>query len=84
LSLNYQNQTRTFHFFVDGPALLLVEAVQALLHWLGARLDPQGMLGDFPQNVWHIRGFPRENIAVRVEKVDERDFLFGREVGTDA
>jgi hypothetical protein len=80
LSLNYQNQTRTFHLFADGPALLLVEAMQAL----GARLDPQGVLGDFPQNVWHIRGFPHKNITVRVEKVDERDFLFGREVGTDA
>jgi hypothetical protein len=38
------------NLFADGPALLLVEATQALLYQLGAWLDPQGMLGDFPQN----------------------------------
>jgi hypothetical protein len=38
------------NLFADGPALLLVEAAQALLYRLRARLDPQGVLGDFPQN----------------------------------
>jgi hypothetical protein len=53
------------------------------LYRLGAWLDPQGMLSNFPWNAWHIRGFPRD-IAVRAEKIEERNFLFGGEVDTDA
>jgi hypothetical protein len=56
---------------------------QTLLYWLGARLDPQGMLDNFPQNTQRIRGFPREDVAVRVEEVDERAFLLGGEGPTD-
>ena len=66
--------------FVDGPALLLVKATQTLLH----RLDLQGVLGDFPRYAWHVRGFPREDIFVRAEEVDERVFLFRGEGGADA
>ena len=66
--------------FADGPALLLVKATQALLH----RLDLQGMLGDFPRNVWHVRGFPHEDISIGAEKVDECTFLFGGKRGADA
>ena len=29
--------------FVDSPVLLLIETEQALLHWLGAWLDLQGV-----------------------------------------
>jgi hypothetical protein len=53
------------------------------LYRLGAWLDPQGMLSNFPWNAWHIRGFPRD-IAVCAEKIEERNFLFGGEVDTDA
>jgi hypothetical protein len=38
------------NLFADGPMLLLIEAAQALLYWLGARFDPQGVLSDFPRN----------------------------------
>ena len=45
--------------------------MQALLHWLGAWPDLHGMLGDFSRNVWHVRGFPCEDVSVGAEEVDE-------------
>jgi hypothetical protein len=38
------------YLLADGPVLLLIEVMQALLDQLGAWLDLQGMLGDFPSN----------------------------------
>ena len=72
------------YLLADGPAFLLVEAAQALLHRLGAREDLESMLGELPRDAWHIRGFPCKDIFVVVEEVDERAFLFGGERGTDA
>ena len=42
------------------------------------------MLGDLPRGAWHIRGFPRKDVFVVVEEVDEPAFLFGGECGTNA
>ena len=42
------------------------------------------MLGDLPQDAWHIRGFPRKDVFVVAEEVDERAFLFRGERGTYA
>jgi len=67
----------------DGPALLLIESAQALLHGLGAGSDVQGVLGDFPRYARHVRGTPRKYIGIRAEKVDEHCFLFGVEAGAD-
>ena len=47
-------------------------------------MDFQGMLGDLPRNAWHIRGFPRKDVFVVAEEVDERAFLFGGERGANA
>ena len=47
-------------------------------------MDLQGMLDSLPQNAWHIRGFPRKDVFVVAEEVDERAFLFGGELGTNA
>ena len=68
----------------DGPVLLLVEATQALLHQRGAWPDLQGMLDDFSQNAWHVRGFPRNDVSIGVEEVDERTFLFIGKRGANA
>ena len=72
------------YLFADGPAFFFVEAAQALLHRLGAWVDFQGMLGNLPQDAWHIRGFPRKDVFVVAEEVDERAFLFRGERGPDA
>ena len=45
-------------------------------------MDLQGVLGDLPRNAWHIRGFPRKDVFVVAEEVNERAFLFGGEHGT--
>jgi hypothetical protein len=82
--LDESSRKKLCNLLIDGLALLLVEAAQTLLYRLGAWLDPQGMFGDFPWNAWHIRGFPREDVTVRVEEVDERAFLFGRKVRANA
>ena len=42
------------------------------------------MLGDLPWDAWHIRGFPRKDVFVIVEEVDERAFLFRGERSTNA
>ena len=47
-------------------------------------MDFQGMLGDLPQNARHIRGFPRKDVFVVMEEVNERAFLFGGKHGADA
>jgi hypothetical protein len=39
------------------------------------------MLGDLPQNVWHIRRLTCEGIAIGTQEVNEHAFLFGRELG---
>ena len=42
------------------------------------------MLSDFPRNSQHIRGFPRKDVSIGVDEVDERAFLLGGEGGADA
>ena len=42
------------------------------------------MLGDLPRDTWHIRGFPRKDVLVGAEEVDERAFLCGGERGPDS
>ena len=64
-------------------ALLLVEAAQPLLHWLGTGSNFQGVLGDLPRYARHVRGTPCGHVSIRTEKVDEHSFLFGVEVGPD-
>ena len=81
--LDESSRQKLRNLFADGHALLLVEATQALLHRLGAQPDPQGMLSDFPRNAWHIRGFPRKDVFVVTEEVDERTFLFRGKRGTN-
>jgi hypothetical protein len=75
------------HQLVDllayGPELLFVKAAQVLLHGSGPSLDIQRVLGDIPRYVRHVRGTPRKNFGVCMEKVDEHCFLFGVELGAD-
>ena len=41
------------------------------------------MLGNFPRNARHVRGFPRKDVSVGAEKADERAFLFGGKRGAN-
>ena len=66
----------------DGP-MLLIKATQALLYRLGAWPNLQGMHDDFPQNAWHVRGFPRKDVSVGMEEVNEHAFLFGGKHGAN-
>jgi shikimate 5-dehydrogenase len=52
--LDEPSRQKLRNLLVDGLVLLLIEAAQTLLYWLGARLDSKGMLDNFPQNAWHI------------------------------
>jgi hypothetical protein len=67
----------------NGSALFFVESAQRLLHGSGSSSDIQRVLGDIPRYVGHVRGTPRENIGICVEKVNEHCFLFGIELGAD-
>ena len=81
--LDESGRQKLLHLLADGPALFLVESVQALLHRSGASPDVQGMLGDLPRYAQHVRGTPCEHIDIRAEKVDEHGFLFVVEGGAD-
>jgi hypothetical protein len=41
------------------------------------------MIDQLPGHPWHVRWFPRENVAVSPEEVDERVFLFRVEARPD-
>jgi hypothetical protein len=75
------------HQLVDlltyGSVLFFVESAQRLLHGSGSSSDIQRVLGDIPRYARHVRGTPRKNHGVRVEKVDEHCFLFGVELRAD-
>jgi hypothetical protein len=66
-----------------GSALFFVESAQRLPHGSGSSSDIQRVLGDIPRYAGHVRGTPRENVGVCVEKVDEHCFLFGIELRAD-
>jgi hypothetical protein len=75
------------HQLVDllayGPTLFFIKMTQVLLHGSGTSSDVQRVLGDTPRYAWHVRGTPRKNFSVCVEKVDEHCFLFGVKLGAD-
>jgi hypothetical protein len=71
------------NLLVYGSALFFIEKAQRLLHGSGSSSDIQRVLGDIPRYAWHVRGTPRKNLGVRVEKVDKHCFLFGVELGAD-
>jgi hypothetical protein len=75
------------HQLVDllayGPALFFIKTVQVLLHGSGTGSDLQRVLDDIPRYAWHVRGTPRKNFGICMEKVDEHCFLFGVELGAD-
>jgi hypothetical protein len=43
----------------------------------GLRIDVEAVLNQLPGHSWHVRWLPREDVAVSLEEVDERVFLFG-------
>jgi hypothetical protein len=57
-------------------ALLLIEALQALLGRLGLGLDVEGVLGDHPGDDRHPCRTPRKHVHVASKEVDELVFLF--------
>ena len=41
------------------------------------------MLGDLPWDAQHVGRLPDKSVLVGAEEVDEREFLFGRQLGAD-
>ena len=41
------------------------------------------MLGDLPWDAWHVGRLLGKSVLVGAEEVDERVFLFGRQLGAD-
>lgn len=61
-------------FLTNRLALLFVEAVEALLHWLGINVDVKSMLGDPTEDVGHVRGLPCKDICVVMQELYEGRF----------
>ena len=79
--LDKSGRQKLCDLLTNGPVIPLVKATQALFHRFGAWADLQGVLSDFPQHAWLVRGFPREDVSVGAEEADERAFLFGGKRG---
>ena len=54
-----------------------------MLHRLGAFVDIDSVLSQLSWDTWHVGRLPSEDIFIDPKKVDEREFLFSREVGAD-
>ena len=63
---------------------LVVEAAQALLDGLGSLKNAELMLGDLPWDARHVGRLPDKSVFVGAEEVDEREFLFSRQLGADS
>ena len=81
--LDESGHQKLVHLLADRSALELVEASQALLHWLGVGSDIKGVLGNLPRYARHIRGAQRKDVCVGVEEIDEHHFLYAIESGAD-
>jgi hypothetical protein len=55
-------------------ALLLIEAVEALLHWLGIGIDVEVVLGNLMRDVRHVGGLPSEDVGVVTQELYEGRF----------
>ena len=62
---------------------LVVEAAQTLLDGLGSRQNAELVLGDLPRDARHVGRLPGKSVLVGAEEVDERVFLFSRQLGAD-
>jgi hypothetical protein len=63
----------------NGLVLLLIKMAEPLSDWPRCRLDISGVLSELPQDFWHVRGLPGEDVAVGSKEVDEDVFLFVKE-----
>ena len=81
--LDESGRQKLLQLLTDRLMLELVKAPQALLHRLGVGSDVKGVLGDLPRYARHVRGAPRKDVYVGVEKVDEHHILFAVEGGAD-
>ena len=63
---------------------LVVKAAQSLLDGLGSRQNTELVLGDLPWDARHVRWLLGKSVLVGAEQVDERVFLFGRQLGADS
>ena len=81
--IDESGRQKFLQLLADHLALELVEASQALLHWLGVWSDVKGVLIDLPRYARHVRGDIRKDVGIGAKKVDEHHFLFTVEGGTD-
>jgi hypothetical protein len=54
-----------------------------LLDDLGSRQNAKLVLGDLPRDARHVGRLPGKSVLAGAEKVDERVFLFSRQLGAD-
>ena len=63
---------------------LFVEAAEKLPDRFELRIYVKGVLSEFPRYTWHVRRFPREDVPILTDELDERAFLFRIQISTDA
>ena len=54
-----------------------------MLDGLGSRQNAKLVLGDLPWDTRHVGRLPGKSVLVCAEEVDEREFLFGGQLGPD-
>ena len=64
------------HFFANRLSLFHSGRTEILFHRFNFLVDSQTVLNQIPGYTWHVRRFPRKDVPVLTEELDERSFLF--------
>ena len=72
------------HLFTNGFPPLFIKPPKELPDRLKLWIDIESVLSEFSRYTRHVRRFPCKDVPVLTDELDERAFLFGIQIGTDA
>ena len=72
------------HFFTNSLSPLFIKPPKELSDRLKFRINTESVLSEFSRYTWHVRRFPREDVPILTDELDERAFLCWIQIGTDA
>ena len=81
---NEPGRQKPGHFFTNSLPPLFVKPSKELSDRLKFRINIESMLSEFSRYTWHVRRFPREDVPILTDELDERAFLFRIQIGADA
>ena len=70
-------------FLSSRPTSFLIKPAKILSNWLYFGVSIKMVLSELSQYTWHVRRFPRKNVPILTDELDERAFLCRIQIGTD-